>query len=602
MDTPAKKSLIIKSLKDVQDYCENNQDYWGGVLDKLEHTLTAARDSSEVPIYLTKGRIKNAESAFLKFKRKGRSDPSQITDWIGFRVLCLFQQDLYAAFRYIFELLVNSRGLNQKDSGAVIEYFSMKEIIIFNWPADRANRLIDEVGVLMEAKDSKTIKRTSNGLEVAFTYATSSGESKVINFKVLKESRGSGYQSVHFVALAKSADSDDISCEIQLRTLLQDVWGELEHALSYKKGKIHPHISNSFQLLATELQAKDELVGQLRDIRDQETAMVRYASQASGPSKWLNYPNQIKNELSDELIEVVREFGEHCGARKKARSIDEWRSKAEELIGTLEGLANDGGERTAYVLNMEKAFLKYACGDLKGAQSIYEHVSSDRFGEGQWFPMFRLGEIHLAQESIGSALVAFDSAEEKMKDADGGILDKYYAKVGLAYSYWSLGREFLDIAIRKMEEASKIVGGITQDEHYSPEEILMVRFSVANNLCFYYLERWINTPDDSGVATLHERKQQAETQYKVLSSLVEANPNEAFSNAHDTLAWYCFNSAKRSACEKDCDEWLKNAFNSVQVVEQTLNRAPSRVISNSIQREHMQQILSMCMRTIHLKE
>jgi|GEM_PF-3586143 len=595
-------SLVIKSLKDVHDYCDSNKENWESILDSLEYTLTAARDAKEVPIYLTKGRIKQPESAYLKFKRKSRNDPTQITDWIGFRVLCLFQQDLYDAFTYLFDLLTNKKDTSSK-SKSKISHFELKEIIIFNWPEERANRLIESIKKSLGTTKATTLKTTPRGMDIAYTFKDNKNDEHVISFKVTKEARGTGYQSVHFVANAKCEKGISVSCEIQLRTLLQDVWGELEHALSYKKGKIHPHISNSFELLSTELHAKDELVSQLRDIRDQETALVRYSSKSSGPSRWLNYPDAILGNIPQDAKDALLTIESHCKNRSTCKSTDQWQNQATELLKTLEVALGKESDSTIYILSMEKALLAYSKGDLLEAQNIYEAVRSTEFGEKQWFPLFRLGAIYLAQEKIGQALVAFDQAEERMKDAIGGEIDRYYAKVGLAYSYWSLAKEFLPIAIKKMEDGGELIKEIvknTEEEEPINEEKLSVIFSQANNLCFYYLEHWLNTPHSADVSEIHNRKHLAEKQFETLKALVLNHPGQTYSNYLDTLAWYCFQTAEQTKDDTQKTDWLRNAFEYVQRVEQTMNRSPSRVISNSIQREHMQQILSTCMRHIDI--
>ena len=284
-------TIQISSLAETRDYCKERGEKWGGILEYIDKSLIEARDLKGVPIYLTKGRIKNPDSAYLKFKRKRRSDPDQITDWIGCRVLCLFQQDLGPTFDYIVDTVLNRQQSTTESS--IVKYFSLKEITIFNWPKDKSGILLQQLQRKLDCDEEKTIKPVPDGLDVAYTHRITNGTEKIVSFKVRTESRESRYQSIHFVAICECEDGEPVSCEIQLRTLLQDVWSELEHALSYKKGKIHPHISKSFELLSRELEAKDILVSQLREIRDQETAFVRYSSASAGPSRWMGYPKDF---------------------------------------------------------------------------------------------------------------------------------------------------------------------------------------------------------------------------------------------------------------------------------------------------------------------
>ncbi len=60
------------------------------------------------------------------------------------------------------------------------------------------------------------------------------------------EPSASMYTSVHYVIAAESADKR-LTCEIQVRTLMEEVWGEVDHLLNYPKA--HPSIGIREQLL-----------------------------------------------------------------------------------------------------------------------------------------------------------------------------------------------------------------------------------------------------------------------------------------------------------------------------------------------------------------
>ena len=46
------------------------------------------------------------------------------------------------------------------------------------------------------------------------------------------------YTSVHYVVKPNNAKSD-VTCEIQVRTLFEEIWGEIDHTINY------PHATNS---------------------------------------------------------------------------------------------------------------------------------------------------------------------------------------------------------------------------------------------------------------------------------------------------------------------------------------------------------------------
>jgi ppGpp synthetase/RelA/SpoT-type nucleotidyltranferase len=55
---------------------------------------------------------------------------------------------------------------------------------------------------------------------------------KKLGFKIAnKPSRPSFYTSVHYVV--KPSKKTEITCELQVRTLMEEVWGEVDHLLNY---------------------------------------------------------------------------------------------------------------------------------------------------------------------------------------------------------------------------------------------------------------------------------------------------------------------------------------------------------------------------------
>jgi putative GTP pyrophosphokinase len=75
-----------------------------------------------------------------------------------------------------------------------------------------------------------------------------------------REDKASGYASIHYACrLRGSAIPKPPRFELQVRTLAEDVWGEIEHVLGYKPGKttVLP-VRREFQILSKQLGAIDE--------------------------------------------------------------------------------------------------------------------------------------------------------------------------------------------------------------------------------------------------------------------------------------------------------------------------------------------------------
>ena len=589
-------------LEQVQKFHKENQERWLNVLSLLERTLTSARDNREAPIYLTKARVKHPESAYLKIKRKRKDGCSDLTDWLGFRVLCLFKQDIVPTYRMLIDLMLNKRSLLSEEK----YHFDLNEVNLFHLPEQISEQLKE---IMLEAFSGfrKTVERRSDkGMDIAYSAVRSNGLTETVPFSLKVIDRQSGYQSVHFLVVIHEPDGRKVTCELQLRTLLQDVWGELEHALSYKRGKIHPHISNSFQLLSKELEAKDILVSQLRDIRDQEIAVARYSQRNSAPRNWFSYPKSIWEifEKSGESVHekfksyaaLFADFKPNKHANPAAQEA--WVAQATKLLGELQQDAGGlGVDQLNYAIGMEKAFLCFHEGKVTDAEAEYKRIVETPVGGEYWFPFFRLGEIYLVQDKINEALVAFDRCEDLMSEANSprDRVDCYFAKIGLAYTYWQLGREFLPTVIEKVEEASSLVEPLLARDWVSTGEevnIPLIRSSLANNLCYYYLEYWLDTPVEAGVEDKHRRLQIATAEFEKLKEFERDHADHVSSNMMDTMAWYCYHMAENSRDRADVRTHIQEAQKYIVKAEALFNRAPSRLTSMAIQREHLQAIMT----------
>ncbi|MCI0561494.1 MAG: hypothetical protein MN733_23650 [Nitrososphaera sp.] len=239
----------------------------------LENEIIDGRDNLGVPVYLTKQRVKSISSTYLKTRRKLKETLEEITDYGGLRVLCLFEQDIQTLHKYIIGVF-KQRG------------FSLNEFKVFNWGEENDNYV----------KQLRTVV-----------------DEKFGGYEFGVPSPGSGYKSIHYV-VTRQAGNNVIPIEVQLRTLLQDAWGELEHALSYKKGNVHPYIKKNFYLLSRDLQNMDELISHLRDTRDRQKAIESFSIKSGGPRKAFAYEERLvpAGFLSDgSLKDAVTSYYAH---------------------------------------------------------------------------------------------------------------------------------------------------------------------------------------------------------------------------------------------------------------------------------------------------
>jgi len=166
----------------------------------VEDIITKILDSKKVESYDISSRVKEIDSFLTKIQKKGSSDdPTQITDFAGVRIIGYVQSDV-----------------------AKIVTEVQKEFKI-----DKNNSL-DKSKIL--------------------------GEDKI------------GYHSIHFVAslsnnrikLTENKKFVGLKFELQIRTILQHAWAEIEHNRKYKfSGKLPSGIPRRFNLISGLLEVAD---------------------------------------------------------------------------------------------------------------------------------------------------------------------------------------------------------------------------------------------------------------------------------------------------------------------------------------------------------
>jgi len=439
---------------------------------------------------------------------------------------------------------------------------------------------------------SEARELSSNEIEYKVGYGAIRDDAPSNGFNYRLINKGSGYRSIHFVAMCNG-----FSFEIQLRTLLQDVWGELEHSLSYKRGFVHPHIANSFQVFSREMQAKDLQMRELRDIRDKERAIENAARFRQGPSHWLDYEESVLCQAfkSRNEIELYRSHASiGMGYRKPdldSNFISKFTSSLNHLRNTIENVANPVA---VHFLQMEEAFLAYCKGDFEAAQEIYR----DQFSAGAelpttlWAVNYRLGEIELAIGQVERALAYFDSCEAGLKtlaEKDGSQRELYYVNSKLAHVYWELGPEFSDLSVGRMKVANSWFDKLEAANSES-KEIFGTRGRLLNNYCYFATEGWIDSyrskKDQKIVADF---RTQAKRLFGMLSKYVKDNPELASCNFYDTLAWYCFANYKwmleaKKQSNKEAIEQLRTARLYLEKSFGGSNYAVSAIASSNLNR------------------
>jgi ppGpp synthetase/RelA/SpoT-type nucleotidyltranferase len=182
------------SIEKVIEYYFDNQHRLQQFQASVETFFSKHRvlNSKPLPvIHSIKTRLKDPDHLQDKIERKKKSGReitvdnlfTEITDLIGFRVLHLYQDQ----FPIIHEEIIKHIGIG--------DWSFVEPPKAYTWDPE-SKIMYDRLGIGSEVKD---------------TY----------------------YTSVHYVVKPNNSNPNPICCEIQVRTLFEEIWGEIDHSINY---------------------------------------------------------------------------------------------------------------------------------------------------------------------------------------------------------------------------------------------------------------------------------------------------------------------------------------------------------------------------------
>lgn len=219
---------VVKNKDDLCTWYDNHHTLYKAYAECVKTLLESLLKQNKLPYHSITCRVKDRDSFLAKFERKGYSQIEEITDVAGVRIIAHTTSDELA----ISELIRREFKYDNSQSG------------------DKADGL----------KDDQV-----------------------------------GYLSIHFIAelnatrsrLGEYSAYKGLKCEIQVRTLLQHAWAEIEHDRNYKFGGVLPKdIRRRFYLVAGALELMDAEFERLSKEIDTYGQQVAKAAQAGN----LNIP------------------------------------------------------------------------------------------------------------------------------------------------------------------------------------------------------------------------------------------------------------------------------------------------------------------------
>ncbi|OEU44656.1 MAG: hypothetical protein BBJ60_10455 [Desulfobacterales bacterium S7086C20] len=191
---------------------------------------------------------------------------------------------------------------------------------------------------------------------------------------IVRKQKESGYSSIHYaVRLTKSSVPKPSRplFEIQVRTLAQELWSELEHILAYKpETKAHFSARRRFEILSQELSAVDEHFDLLYKelIRNQETVEYEYTDALSfgnlpavlgqvGVKCTLKDLHDILRILSSRGINTVGDLLEIATPRRLETIRNTYLSSTGHAPSSLELVATLGTMKDTTTVSAEIKFI-----------------------------------------------------------------------------------------------------------------------------------------------------------------------------------------------------------------------------------------------------
>lgn len=219
---------------------------------------------------------------------------------------------------------VHSITSRVKDKNSYLKKCKTKEY------EDATKDLMDFAGIRIIAYINSDVKSICKIIRKEFEIDDENSENKAEKLEVDQF----GYLSHHFIAklnehrkkLTEHQNYRELKCEIQIRTLLQHAWAEIEHDKNYKfSGELPEHIKRRFYLIAGSLELLDREFQNISndiekyeksvkvktakgefDIAIDSTSLREYFSNSDYS---MYYKTDIPKKLEKDLIDELNKFG-----------------------------------------------------------------------------------------------------------------------------------------------------------------------------------------------------------------------------------------------------------------------------------------------------
>jgi ppGpp synthetase/RelA/SpoT-type nucleotidyltranferase len=472
-----------------------------GTLAEDRLTLLLKTANMQDICYAYKTRVKPwnklVQKVAIKRKENGKEDYSleDITDVLGVRIVTLFRQDMVAVVDKILSLISHKSPFNP------IPFIEgeLKEAIIFT-PSVGNDPVISHV--IQKIKSFELI--SNEGIE--------------------ERSSAARYSSIHLVAHISQKvpgfeDSFLIPVEIQVRTVFEDAWGEVDHKFGYQSraGKSDTNVTHPELVEKNLLTLKkfvDSCAEYADNIKDLATAPIAKRQQI----KALDTDELVAQNLNVAKVNksVIKEYLKIRQQRSEAENGD---SPKQSFINAAEGFkqlysqvkennlinTDDGKKLFRYYIKMDEALCLLSASNFQetlNAIIIYKDLVSEYTN----YPVirFRLGQAYLETSRFELAREQFKRCLTNIKrlspfDEHKRIValpDIELARIGvgihllLGLAYWKEAEEIFSVNKNSVKVKQYLEQAYYKTENGLKAETIseIQEIKLMNNLLFYALE------------------------------------------------------------------------------------------------------------------
>lgn len=397
---------------DGADGSESDQNYRQEVVEACYRFLPAMElgirgNTALQTCYAIKTRVKSFGDIDEKIRRKrgeGRDDYSfnQIGDLAGIRLVTLYKSEIPNFLQEVLRYLVDSSRI----PNGILCNCEIKEILcLYNNDLDP---LVNDIETLHLNSDlvwplGPTFEKRRN------------------------------YSSVHvLIKVPKKGTHADktlwIPCEIQIRSVIEDAWAELDHKVKYVRTRTgrhqgdseFEHMSNYLDLMKRSVDASSDIADLIRSLMDPRPGRPSNVARNLGE---VDYVSKVL-ELCHVSIDIAERINSLLA---KKRSIDEALESSdpdvqikksyheigvsliklqEELYSAELKFDDKFSGLVKYTILMEAAlcfFLADDAQDLVAAAKLYEEISSDPQNKERPAALFRLAQVYQKQAALESS-------------------------------------------------------------------------------------------------------------------------------------------------------------------------------------------------------